>query len=160
MVQFLCLSNRTCAWNLRVTSNRIYRVTSPDRLLLTELVKWSRVLEKIIIAQVLKIFFTFYVIRDWLIMFLRTHHIIQINLAAILPSHFFKIRFNIITPSTPRCSKISPAFRIFYDNFIRMRYTLRLSLLPSFGHPSNIFRIYKTIIYLWFYMGVKLDFSH
>jgi hypothetical protein len=68
----------------------------------------------------------------------------QINPFRDLPANLFKIRFNIILPSTPRSSKWSPLFRLPHQNRVcnsPLPHTSHMphrSHFPSFYHSKRL----------------------
>ena len=55
-----------------------------------------------------------------------------------------KISFNIIFPSTPRSSQLSPTFRFPHQNQVCIPLFLLICYMPSASHPHNIGVEYKS----------------
>lgn len=85
----------------------------------------------------------------------------EINEVHALPSHLFKIYFNIILSPTPSYSELSPSIRLSnqlpasVSIFSHAFYTYRLSHSPSFDYPNNIY--FHINLMLSYYTG---SFSH
>jgi len=68
------------------------------------------------------------------------------SIQSMPPSHFLKLNFNIIFPSTPASSKWSLSFRLPYQNPVYTSPLPRTCCMPRpshtsrFGHPNNIER--------------------
>jgi hypothetical protein len=92
---------------------------------------WSRVLTKLVVAQVVK-----------KLLYTGSHHC---SLSSVRRMHstvsvpiFFKIHFTVTLPSTPRSRMLSPPFRFPYYNFLRISDLLhaRYMTRPSHDVPA------------------------
>ena len=110
---------------------------------------WSTVLpEKLAGPQLLKKFPEFYRIQKFITVFTTASHMslsLAISIHPMAPSHFSKIHFNIILPSTPGSSRWSPTFRVPHQNPVCVS-----SLPPYTLHvlPISVFLIWSPEWYL------------
>jgi hypothetical protein len=71
------------------------------------------------------------------------HILSQINPVHILTTYFFKIRSNIILPSTPKSSRVVSCLQVFRSTFCthlisHAYYMPRPTHPPRFDHPNSI----------------------
>jgi hypothetical protein len=112
-----------------------------------KLVQWGRILlEKLIVAQLVKKLSDFYGNCDLITIFIRSPSLvpvlIQINLVHTLTIYYSKIPFNIILPSTLLSPKGSLPSRFADYSFILISYLYHVWYMhrisqPWFGHPNN-----------------------
>ena len=115
---------------------------------------WSRVLlEKLTGSQLVKKFSIFYGTRRCITAFTRARHLSIFSARSIQsmpPSHFLKIQFNIILPSTPGSSKWSlflrfPPKTLHAPLLSHTCYMLRPSHSSRFDYPEIFGEAYRSL---------------
>jgi hypothetical protein len=145
-------SNCCCGWQPSWGS---VQYTMKDYRILTP--RSRGLLAKLTVSQLVKKFPTFYGTRRLITAFTRARHL-SLSWASSIQSmplsHFLKVHFNIILPSTPGSPKWSPFLRSPHQNpvctslFPHTCYMPRPSHSSRFDYPNNIWWWVQVIKFL------------
>jgi len=129
-----------------LTEQQLYSLSS---VLGTTNNPWSTVVDKLIVAHLLKKLFAFYGTRKFITMFNKSPPLdpilSQMNPADIFTPSFFQTHLNIILPSTilsPEFVSSRQVFRLTVCTDMHLSSVMRIYALtshpPGFDHPNNI----------------------